>query len=246
MGVYAQKGATSQLLDRAPSISWRKKAIELTSLASQSALKTLNAQVALDESIYTVQRDRPYLIVANHLSYLDVLILSSLFPSVFVTSREIEATPFLGHFSKWGGSLFIEHRNRTRLREDISQLVRTLQTDLRVVLFPEGQTSNGSQLLPFKGGLLKSALEAGTEVLPICINYETINKEPVSVLNRDTLFWYSEMTFASHFFYILNKVHDFSVRVTPLRPFRIDAKTHGAQAAEQCRALIATQFIPIQ
>jgi lyso-ornithine lipid O-acyltransferase len=143
------------------------------------------------------------LLVANHVSYLDVLLISALTPSVFITSVEVRDSPFLGWIAKMAGSLFVERRNRMGIKDELAQVEETLRQGFNVVLFPEGTSSNGKAVLPFKGALLEAAISAAAPVRPLCLNYRYLNDDPVTQKEADILFYYGEMDFFTQLWAVL-------------------------------------------
>ncbi len=150
-----------------------------------------------------VNWNRGSLIVGNHMSYLDMIVLAAIRPSVFVTSVDMGATFFLGTMAEIGGALFVERRHRSRIGYDIAQIRHTLEEGLDVTLFPEGTSGNGDGVLPFKRSLLTAALDSGCPVLPVTLRYFEIEGKPFSELNRDLVCWYGEASFLPHFFRML-------------------------------------------
>lgn len=147
--------------------------------------------------------EKNYLIVSNHLSYLDILVIASVYPSVFITSMEVRDTPFLGTLCRLGSSIFIERRNFKNLPGEIDRVADVLREGFNVVLFPEATSSNGEAVLPFKRAFVEASIRACVDVRPICIKYLIINDETVKDSNSDSLFWYGEMTFFRHLIKIL-------------------------------------------
>ena len=139
-----------------------------------------------------------YLFVSNHMSYLDVLIFSSKIPSVFVTSVDMGEVFFLGTLAEMGGSIFVERRSRQRVERDLSKMSETLKHGFNIVIFPEGTSTNGQKMLPFKKSLLMSAVESQRDIVPVAIKYMSIDGVPFSKANADTVCWYGDMTFADH------------------------------------------------
>lgn len=139
------------------------------------------------------------LVIANHVSYVDVLVLSSLSPMIFITSVEMKHTPLLGRLATWGGSLFVERRRPAGLRQEIDEIARALQDGFSVVLFPEGTTSNGERVHPFKRSLFNAAVHAGASLLPLCLRYTAVNGTTPTRSSRDSLFYYGGVPFSSHF-----------------------------------------------
>ena len=137
------------------------------------------------------------------MSYLDALILASLRPVCFITSIEMKNVPVLGLLTELGGCLYTERRSKENLRSEVAQLSQALQDGFDIVIFPEGTSTNGTGILPFKRGLLSAAMDAKKSILPITIQYQEINGKKVNTGNRDILCWYGDMYFAPHFFKLI-------------------------------------------
>jgi len=178
----------------------RKLLIKIIGLYSKFVLKFLGIYVNV---LGEYNKDRNYLIVSNHLSYIDVLIIASHFPSAFVTSVEMRDTPFLGHIAKLGGCLFVERRSRANLSQEIKELTNGLLSGINVAIFPEATSSDGKEVLRFRRPLFQAAIDSKVEVLPLCLNYRYINFEPINLTNKDKVFWYGDMTFGKHFWELL-------------------------------------------
>lgn len=146
-----------------------------------------------------MRQGRNYLILANHMSYLDAVIMAAMRPMCFVSSQEMREAPVLGQILKLGGCLFVERRSRDKIHSEIGEIGTALQQNFHVVIFPEATSTDGSKVLPFKRSLLVSAVQTLTPILPLVIQYEEIGGEKVTVQNRDLLCWYGDMTFGPHF-----------------------------------------------
>ena len=184
------------------------------------------------------------LYVANHVSYLDVLILSSQFPAVFVTSVEVEKSPILGWLAKSSGAYFVERRDRSTLRRDIREIRELLQQGLHVVLFPEGTTSDGTHILPFKGALLEAIVNSPFEVKPLCLNYRWCDGEVVNIKHQDTLFYFGEMNLWKQLGALLG-VTQVLAELIVLPPLASHFKKCRTVAARTARDLITSVFKPI-
>ena len=117
------------------------------------------------------------LIVANHLSYMDVLCLSSLLPASYVTSVEMKHTPVLGQVCQMCACLFTERRRRKRNSKthdkEISQMKEYLHSGVNIVLFPESTTSPGDHVMPFKTSLLESGIQSNSVFQPMALAYSS-------------------------------------------------------------------------
>jgi len=177
----------------------------LTSFFCKQVLGILGIRVSSNLESLSFPVDKNFLILSNHLSYLDVFILSSLLPSVFIASvDQAQSNLILGKATELSGSLFIERRSRSNIREELQSISGTFQMGANLVLFPEGTTSNGEKVLPFKSSFLALAENADIEILPVSIKYTKINEQYVSPQNRDIIYYYGDMTFFTHFFKLLS------------------------------------------
>lgn len=178
---------------------WRQKA---TIYVAEQCRRLLN-QIGLDVSYKFSRPDlftknKKYFMVCNHMSYLDILFLSAGEPTVFVTSVEMKETPFLGTLSELGGSYFVERRNRHKIPQEIKDLAQLMHDGFHIFVFPEATSTDGMNILPFKKSMFKAAVEAGFDVLPVCLRYEEIDGKPFTHKNKDKICWYGKMPFAPH------------------------------------------------
>ena len=153
-------------------------------------------RVKHQERLHTTGHAR--LVVSNHLSYIDVLVLASLVPSSFITSVELKHMLLLGMLARLGGSIFVERRTPSGLKREIGEIASLLGQGVTVVLFPEGTTSNGDRVQPFKNSLFDAAVASRADILPICFRYTRVNNEPLSRENRDAVFYYGGVSFFKH------------------------------------------------
>jgi 1-acyl-sn-glycerol-3-phosphate acyltransferase len=144
---------------------------------------------------------RASFMVCNHLSYIDVFAIFSNVPAVFVANSELEEAFLLGAIIRYSGGVFVERRGRARLLEDMEAITGMLDLGLNVVLFPEGTTSDGSGVSPFKSSFLAAA--EGREVLPLCIKYKTVDGRAITPENSPLVYYYGDITFFGHFFRFL-------------------------------------------
>jgi 1-acyl-sn-glycerol-3-phosphate acyltransferase len=184
------------------------------------------------------------LMVGNHLGYMDVLAISSVRPSCFVTSQEIRETPGLGIICQMAGCLFVERRNKLNIHNEVSELRDALQVGLSVVIFPEATSTNGEQIKKFKRPLFVSAIDSGAAVAPFCMNYRRVGGQPISVNNRDNIMWYGDMDFMPHL-WALATCGGVELDLHFLPPIHTDLSMTATGLSEQTQAVIETIFIPI-
>lgn len=113
----------------------------------------------------------PALLVSNHLSWLDILVTTAHWPVSFLSKSEVRSWPGIGAAATALGTLYIERGARNASAQAVAVMTQRLREGHRVVLFPEGTTSPGRELLPFRPRLYQAALEAGVPVQPMTLLY---------------------------------------------------------------------------
>ncbi len=199
---------------------------KLTSIFCSFLLKTIRYSVTTRNIKYLNENnDKTFLVLSNHLSYTDIFVISSISPSLFIASVDGVKNQFLlGMVTQLSGSFFVERRNRSRLSADMKNIVDKLICGLDVVLFPEGTTSNGDSILPFKAPFISCAGKANVDVLPICIKYTKVNGVDIDNSTRDSVYYYGDAAFFEHFFRMIS-LNSVDVEVTELEKISVDAKS---------------------
>ena len=111
------------------------------------------------------------LIVANHLSYIDIVALSAALPCVFVSKMEVADWPLFGIFARLSGTLFLDRARRGAVGDMAAQMREVLAGNLPLVFFPEGTSTNGDTVLPFKTSLFEPVAKLGCPVAAASIRY---------------------------------------------------------------------------
>lgn len=141
-----------------------------------------------------------FLIAANHSSYLDVVVLASLFPARFVAMHEIARWPLMGWMSRSVGTLFVNRERKRDVLEVGPRMDATLQAGVSVVLFPEGGASSGVELRPFRTPLFEGAARCGIPCLPVTLHYRTPGHPVAPVWTTN---WWGGMGLARHLLRLL-------------------------------------------
>lgn len=111
------------------------------------------------------------LIVANHISWLDIFVLNAHQPSRFIAKSEIRGWPFVGRLVHNVGTIFLDRKRRREVAGINAEVEKALAAGDVIALFPEGTTTFGRELLPFHGSLIQPAIAAGGHVVPVAIRY---------------------------------------------------------------------------
>src|ERR1051326_8219916 len=111
------------------------------------------------------------LIASNHLSYLDILVYSAIAPCAFVSKREVRSWPAVGWIATLSGTIYVDRSRRSETHAIQPEIQSALSSGLRLFLFPEGTSSDGSRILPFHSSLFQPAIDLQVPVSAACIEY---------------------------------------------------------------------------
>ena len=146
-----------------------------------------------------------YVIIANHVSYVDGIVLGSIFPIVFVSKREVKKWPIVGQWNVLCGTIFINRQRKKEVGALVREMTRKLRQEANILLFPEGTSTNGEKMLPFQTVPLAAPLRSRSIIVPVTLAYKTIDEQPVTAVNRDFVYWYGDMDFVTHFWDLLGR-----------------------------------------
>jgi 1-acyl-sn-glycerol-3-phosphate acyltransferase len=138
------------------------------------------------------------LVVGNHHGYADVVTVGGLFPSIFAARHDMRAWPMFGALARSGATIFINRDNKRAGYRGVGQVAAALGAGATVIAFPEGTSTDGSGLLPFRTGVFQAAVEAGAPVVPAAVRYLDVDGVPVTAANRDVVGWFRGEPFVGH------------------------------------------------
>jgi 1-acyl-sn-glycerol-3-phosphate acyltransferase len=196
------------------------------------SLRTVTARLCADNGMEVETRGpRPpagCVLVANHLSYIDTLILPSLIHGTVIAKREVLGWPVIGQMVKQLGVLFVERDSPWSGALVLRQAMRAVSAGLTLVAFPEGSTTRGDQLLPFKRGVFGLARRLGVPVVAASISYQDPG-----------LTWTGDEEFLGHYVDRVARKRRTAVRLTFSAPFDSRAWPSATALADGVRRHIA-------
>ena len=143
------------------------------------------------------------LIVANHVSWLDIAALGSVEPMIFLAKKEVGAPALGGRLARLQGIIFVDRGRRRCIPSVNAEMARAMGAGEPVVLFAEATTGDGNRLLPFRSShfeAVRAAAMAGAAVIqPVFLDYSRALGLPVGRRERPLFAWYGDMTFMPHF-----------------------------------------------
>ena len=141
--------------------------------------------------------DRPVLFLSNHSSWLDILVLGGVLEGCFVSKAEVGRWPLIGTVARLGRSVFVS-RSRGSAGKEADAMRTRLEAGDNLILFPEGTSSDGTRVLPFRSAFLATAGAART-VQPVSVVYDRLGGLPACRRDRPLFAWYGDMDIGSHF-----------------------------------------------
>ncbi|MFD2235238.1 lysophospholipid acyltransferase family protein [Phaeospirillum tilakii] len=188
----------------------------------------------------------PVLFVANHASYLDIIVLGGLIPACFIAKAEVAGWPGFGFLARLARTVFVDRRPAATARER-DGIRRRLEHGDSLILFAEGTSNDGNGVLPFKSALLsvaEAALPAagGAEqplpVQPVSLAYTRLDGLPLGRAFRPYFAWYGDMTLAGHLFRALG-LGRVTIEVMFHPPTTLAAFPSRKDLASHCHAQVA-------
>jgi len=116
--------------------------------------------------------ERGSLLVANHVSWLDIFVVNAVTPSAFVSKSEVRGWPLIGWLAARNDTVFLRRGSRGHAKIVNAEIAALLEADINVAVFPEGTTSDGTQVLHFHAALLQPAIECQRPIQPLSLRYQ--------------------------------------------------------------------------
>lgn len=205
-----------------------------------------------------IEPGTPTLILANHVSWLDIPVLSAMAPVSFVAKSEVGTWPMVRTLARLQRTIFVDRTRRMTVGQTASEIERRLAIGDAVVLFAEGTSNDGNQVLPFRSALIAAAgidARRGTrssgdenadqrparavEVRTLAIAYTHRNGLPLDRFARPEIAWYGDMELGGHVWTLLKRgALDVSITIGPPVPLEAfaDRKALARQAEADVRS----------
>lgn len=142
----------------------------------------------------------PFLLVSNHLSYADVFVLFSQLRCLFVAKSDVKHWPLIGFIVKTCGILFIDRQRKRDITRVNNNISKNINRNQGIIIFPEGTTSPGMEVLRFRAPLLEYPASTGFPVSYVALSYETPETDEPAY---KSVCWWDDTPFFVHFFNLL-------------------------------------------
>ena len=183
----------------------------------------------------------PALLVANHASWLDIPVLGSLAPVVFIAKQEVANWPFFGSMPRLQRTIFVE-RQRTKVGRHRDVINERLSSGDRLILFAEGTSSDGNRVLPFKSALFSAAERHidghPVKVQPLSVAFTHFDGMPLGRQFRHYYAWYGDMDLLPHLWRVFRVGH-VRIEVQCHPSVTIEAFANRKELAQHCHSVVA-------
>jgi len=183
------------------------------------------------------------LVVANHLGYADILVLGSLLPGTFISKAEVAGWPLIGFLASIAGTVYVDREDRAAAGAFAGRLKTRLLTGDNILLFPEGTSSRGESVLPFKTAPFAAVAGAeGKTVIPMYIDVVEIEGKPAVGSCRDTVCWHGDAELVPHLYRLL-ALRGIRFRVVLGAPIPCDGRGRKTLARESRERVTSMQGV---
>lgn len=195
-----------------------------------------------------IAHDRPVLVVANHVSWLDIPVLSAVAPLSFIAKKEVGTWPVISSLARLQRTVFVDRTRRSAVGRVASEMRQRLDEGDVLVLFAEGTSTDGNRVMPFKTALFSAAFSEANDnvcIQTLSLTYTRLHGIPLGRSDRSLVGWYGDMEMGDHAWALLKAGPlDARIRVgdpVPLSDFR-DRKELARHTEEVVRSEVTANL----
>lgn len=176
--------------------------------------------------------EQPAILISNHISWLDIIVIGQYLPACFVAKSDISSWPVIGFLSRQAGTIFIRRGDKKHILATAEKMVWVLKQNSNIIAFPEGTTTDGNDVLNFHASLFQPALLTKSVIQPTAIQYQGAAKQQAPFIDDDA--------FVPHLIKMLS-LDKIEVRLSFLPVINSSGKNRHS-VSHETRALILTQI----
>lgn len=189
----------------------------------------------------------PVLYLSNHVSWLDIVVLSRAAPLSFIAKADVATWPLFSWLAKWQRTIFVERDKRSRTGVALGEMVNRLESYDALVLFPEGTSSEGWQILPFKSALIGAVVETASKledhdvdlfVQPVALAYTRLQGIPLGRMEAERAAWIGDIDLLPHLWSVL-KSGRLEVQIVFGQPVEVNPDTNRKKLTKEMEAQVA-------
>ncbi len=159
----------------------KNKKDSLKALWLQRFSKIINLEIRKDGELF----EQGTLLVSNHISWLDIIVIGQFFPAYFVAKNDISGWPVIGFLARQSGTIFIRRGDKRHIRTTAEKMVWLLKQNSTIIAFPEGTTTEGNEVLHFHASLFQPALLTRSPIQPVALHYLGAAKDQAPFIGDD-------------------------------------------------------------
>lgn len=184
---------------------------------------------------------RGMFVVSNHISYLDIIVLAAVFPAAFLSKQEVRRWPLFGWLASLAGTVYVDRAAKRSALAAMEDIEEHLAHGVHVIVFPEGTTSDGCGVLPFKSTFFDLPARLMVPVLPVAVRYLSIDGALLPGDKPSPVAWYGDASLAASLWMVLGFTH-IEVRVTCAQSLVAASRTDRKELARQAQARVGEAY----
>jgi lyso-ornithine lipid O-acyltransferase len=216
-----------------------KTARHLPHLYHRAAAKVLGYKIRIEGD---VPKPGAALVISNHVSWIDIVVLSAAMPVSFVAKREIAHWPLFGTMARLQRTVFVDRERKLATGESADTIASRLANGEAIVLFGEGTSGDGASVMPFKSSFFATATDPGIPIHPVTLAYNRHYGLPMTRRQRPIFAWYADMEMLPHLWGAM-KAGPLGVTLTFHPPLSVEDGLDRKRAARVTEATIRQGLI---
>lgn len=184
---------------------------------------------------------RGFFVVSNHISYLDIVVLAATLPAAFLSKHEVRGWPLLGWLATLAGTVYVDRAAKRSALGALEDIEERLSHGVNVIVFPEGTTSDGCQVLPFKSTFFDLPARLMIPVLPVAVRYLSVDGDLLSAQTCSPVAWCGDAPLGPSVWRVLG-MQRIEVRVTGSLPIVAESGSDRKALARAAQAEVGTSY----
>jgi len=184
---------------------------------------------------------RGMFVVSNHISYLDIVVLASVFPAAFLSKHEVRGWPLFGWLATLAGTVYVDRAAKRSALAAMESIEEHLAHGVHVIVFPEGTTSDGCGVLPFKSTFFDLPARLMVPVLPVAVRYRRVDGAMLSDDLPSPVAWYGDAPLGASLWKVLGFGH-IEVEITCAPLLLAASRSDRKDLARQAQARIGEAY----
>lgn len=208
---------------------------------ARAMCRVLGLRIDLRDASSCLSSERGCFVVSNHISYLDIIVLAATIPAAFLSKQEVRSWPLLGWLATLAGTVYVDREAKRSALGAMEQIEERLAHGVHVIVFPEGTTSDGCQVLPFKSTFFDLPSRLMVPVLPVAVRYLGIDERLLPAGECSPLAWFGDTPLGPSVWQVLD-MRSIDASVTCVKPLEATSGADRKELARTAQAAVGSAY----